>query len=679
MALFVAPNRVQYRLVVASLKNFQGKGRTKAHGFIVPRQKGSIFVRLSKSTEEYFMYRISVPVKNDSVSGIGKELLCEELRKFGASRVFLAIGTYELDFSRRKKMLDELRDNCKYFKEQGFEVGAWLWTFWIKNKKEFKCMRSIDGDEITDFVCPSDENFLKFASEYIKDVAKCGVDLIQFDDDFRYGFLSGSTGCLCENHIKAINQSVNQSLSLEQIHKHIISGENNCVRDGFLQANGEYFKRFALSMRKAVDKVNPSIRLGACACMSSWDVDGTDARELAYILAGNTRPFVRLIGAPYWAVNKSWGNSLQDVCELERMESAWTKDGNIEIIAEGDTWPRPRTNCPASYLEGFDTAMRVSGSVDGILKYGIDYYSNLGYETGYADAHKRNLKLYGEIDRIFASKGSVGVRVYESMKKIGNMVMPTAVNTEVNIENLFFSKSARMLAYNTVPTVYEGDGLCGIAFDENARELPKNALEKGLILDIAAAEILTQKGIDVGICKIGKAIKGLTERFLNDGNRILTGNATAYEIEINNTAEVLSVIECGEKEIPFSYKYENEQGQRFFVLNVNTREETDVALKNYARGKQLSNVIEWLGGEKLPAYSHGHPALYIQCKEGKDKLSVGLWNFFADPVYSCVVELGRNVSSVKGVNCNAMLDKHSVVIDEIHPFGFAFFEVTTIK
>ena len=51
------------------------------------------------------------------------------------------------------------------------------------------------------------------------------------------------------------------------------------------------------------------------------------------------------------------------------MESAWTKNGEIEIMAEGDVYPRPRTLCPASCLEGFDTAIRASGCTDGVLKY----------------------------------------------------------------------------------------------------------------------------------------------------------------------------------------------------------------------------------------------------------------------------------------------------------------------
>ena len=38
------------------------------------------------------------------------------------------------------------------------------------------------------------------------------------------------------------------------------------------------------------------------------------------IMAGNTQPFVRLIGAPYWAANRSWGNFVQDVVELPEDE-----------------------------------------------------------------------------------------------------------------------------------------------------------------------------------------------------------------------------------------------------------------------------------------------------------------------------------------------------------------------
>ena len=621
------------------------------------------------------MYDISVPIMNMNIKRGDRERVLKELKRFNAKRVFLALDKYETDEVKKGFALKELADNCRFFKDNGFEVGAWIWTFWIKDNKCFRNMRSVKGTEIKEFMCPADENFVKFATDYIKDIAKCGVSIIQFDDDFRYGFLSDSPACLCDGHISEINRITGEVSTREELEKHITSGKKNKFRDAYLKANGDAFRNFAKAVRDAVNEVNPEIRISLCSCMSLWDVDGTDAYELSKILAGDTKPLVRLIGAPYWAVNKDWGNSLQDVIELERMESAWTKKGEIEIMAEGDVYPRPRTLCPASYLEGFDTAIRASGCTDGILKYGIDYCSNADYETGYAKFHERNRETYEKIDKMFGGKAHVGVRVYESMKKISDMVMPTKVNKTVDIQDLFFSKAARTLAYNTIPTVYEGAGICGVAFDENARKLPLEALENGLILDIAAAEILTERGIDVGIEDIGNPVSGTEEHFINNDNHILVLNATVYDIKLKKSAEILSDIETEEGMIPMSYRYENADGYRFLVLNINTRSGRDNVLKHYARSCQYAEQIEWLGGKKLPAYVYGNPALYIQCKKNNDSMAVGLWNFFADTATEPVVELDREYSQIEFINCDGRMDKDKVYLSDISPFGFVAFEV----
>lgn len=622
------------------------------------------------------MYKISVPVMNMSLQRNGRETTLRELRRLDAERVLLALKCYELDPARRKAELDALADNVAFFKANGLEVGAWIWTFWFQGNHPFQSMRSIDGTDIHEFACPYDKNFLEFATAYITDIATCGVDLIQFDDDYRYGFLSDSPACLCDLHIAEIHRITGKQLSREEIARHIVGGAKNDIRDAYLTANGNAMRAFAVAMRRAVDRVDPHIRLGACACMSSWDIDGTHARELAYLLAGDTQPFVRLIGAPYWAPKCNWGNHLQDVIELERMESTWTKDGHVELLAEGDAFPRPRSSCPASYLEGFDTAIRASGCTDGILKYGIDYYSNADYETGYADFHVRNRELYQTIDRTFRNKVGCGVRVYESMRKVANMVVPTAVNTNVNIEDLFFSKAARTLAYNSIPTVYEGDGICGIVFDENARDLPLSALKNGLILDIAAAEILTARGVDVGLKRIGAEVNGDVECFLNDRNHIFADHAIGYETELDPNAQVMSVLQSADREIPCSYRYENADGNRFLVLNLNTRFGSDHLLKHYARSRQYIETIPWLGGQPLPASVYGHPALYQQCKRDADSLSVGLWNFFADPVISPVIHLSQAYAAVSGIHCTATLNGTEVTLTDIPAFGFAGFEVT---
>ena len=217
------------------------------------------------------MYKISVPIMNSNVKRSDRERLLDELKKFNAERIFLALNRYETERSKRIEVLKELQDNCEFFKEKGFEVGAWIWTFWIKNDTEFRNMRSINGTEIKEFICPTDENFVEFATDYISDIAKCGVDLIQFDDDFRYGFLTNTPACLCDKHIEIINSITGENSTREEIYKNIISGKKNKFRDAYLKANGDAFRNFAYAVRKAVDKVDSTKRLGACACMSSWD------------------------------------------------------------------------------------------------------------------------------------------------------------------------------------------------------------------------------------------------------------------------------------------------------------------------------------------------------------------------------------------------------------------------
>ena len=74
--------------------------------------------------------------------------------------------------------------------------------------------------------------------------------------------------------------------------------------------------------------------------------DGATVQELAYAAAGDTNPFVRLTGAPYWAREN---NTLSAVIESNRMQLGWFKDSGIEMISEGDPYPRPRSRIPAAY------------------------------------------------------------------------------------------------------------------------------------------------------------------------------------------------------------------------------------------------------------------------------------------------------------------------------------------
>ena len=111
------------------------------------------------------------------------------------------------------------------------------------------------------------------------------------------------------------------------------------------------------------------------------------------------------------------------------------------------------------------------------------------------------------------------------------------------------------------------------------------------------------------------------------------------------------------------------------MLNLNTRQGSDILLRHYARSRQYADNIPWLSGNKLPAYIYGHPSLYMQTKEQDNCLAVGIWNFYADTALEPVVELGKDYSDIKFINCEGQLNGNKVYLNNISPFAFVGFEV----
>ncbi|MBQ1947705.1 MAG: hypothetical protein II359_03750 [Clostridia bacterium] len=620
------------------------------------------------------MYKITAPLMNNVFQRTNPEKTVSMLKQLGVERVFLALDTYVTASEKRKKIFDDLKANIAFLKQEGFEVGAWIWTFWLKEKNDYTHMSFVTGNESTQYICPSDEAFRTFAGSYIRDIAKCGPDLIMFDDDYRYGYLDGGQGCVCKNHRQYMEDVLGEKLP-ENFIDYLTSGKGNKYRSAWLSANRHYMLKFAEDMRAVVDEVDETIRMGVCACMSVWDFDGASPAEISKTLAGKTKPFLRLIGAPYWAVQKSWGNRLQDVIELERMERSWCTDASMEIFSEGDTFPRPRFNCPASYLEGFDTALRADGRFDGILKYAFDYVSRMDYETGYLKKHLDHQSLYKDIEEIFAPKEAVGVRVYEAMRKYEHANLYGAVARQ-NLADMFYSQGARMLAASSIPTVYEGTGICGIAFGENIKYVPKEAMHQGLILDIRAASILMEQGIDIGIREKKNEISATEEYFVAENEYVnVDASGGIYEMKLDAGAEVQSYfIHEGEK-YPASYRYENNDGQKFLVFAFEGYYMPECLFRQYTRARQLIQNIQWLSEGKLPAQITGNPDLYVMTKQKEGKLAVGLWNFFADSIDHPEITLDREYKSIRYIGCEGTLVGNKVVLSKLAAFEFAGFEV----
>ena len=632
------------------------------------------------------MYKISVPIIYNIIDRQGREGILKKLRQLDAERVFLALGVRSTDKEKNREELEILKRETEYFHSLGYEVGVWLWTFMVDGKHSYANMSAVSVEEnvIESMVCPADPAYVADTAAYIAAAAATGVDIIMFDDDFRFGCIGDNhVGCLCPHHVKNINGKIGEDLSRAELAKRILTGGKNKHRDAWIEANGDAFRTFARAVRAAVDAVNPKVRIGACACLSSWDLDGVDAYELATLLAGSTKPFVRLIGAAYWPARGSWGTRIGDVIEQERMEEVWTRrDADIEIFSEGDAFPRPRTVCPAAYLEGFDTALRADGRMDGILKYAIDYTSSADYENGYVNFHLRNKPLYEGIEAMFSGKRAVGVRNYSEGKKVPYMELGDTPASGSDIYYTYFSSAARSFAATSIPTCYDGEGVTGACFGEAGWELPLEAVKKGLMLDAVSAKALTERGVDVGIRSYGRALSVAAEIFTADNEHIDAYTAKPFDHVFSEAIRVESYGEADGRRIPMSYTYENADGDRFLVLNFDTRIRSKglyaPTTRHYARSRQYAEAVKWLSrGEKaLPAYSYGNPDLYILAKKGEDgSMAVGLWNFCIDRIYEPKITLDRAYKEISFFNCQGSISGNVVTLTDLSPFDFCGFEV----
>lgn len=620
------------------------------------------------------MYNLSVPFMLEQIDEYGSEPFIKKLKEIGADIVFLALDCYQMDKEKQKKVFASLMENVPVFQKAGFKVGVWVWTFMFRESNTFTHITGVSGRISSTQVCPSDKDFCAFAYEYMQNIAKCNPDMIMFDDDYRYGNLGCGPGCTCKNHRAYMENILGEKLPEGDITSLIFSGGKNKYRSALLEANGHYSREFAKMIRAAVDSVNPNIRVSLCACMTTWDYDGVSAAELARILAGNTKPFLRLIGAPYWSDTRAHGNSrLQDVIELERMESSWCGD-DIELFAEGDVFPRPRFTCAANVLEGFDMALRASGATQGIHKYTLDYYSDVEYEDGYNRKHIQNQDIYRQIDSHFGNKTPVGIRIYEHMTKFENMDVSEYWSGKDSALECFFSPAAKMLATQTIPSIYKGLGTVGVAFGENVKYLDDGALNNGLILDVSAAQILEKSGVDVGLEDVGEVYKTAKEYFTEKGRYVNTAGCPATEITVKNGARVQSFFTDGQKKTVGSYAYENADGQKFLVFAFDAYNIREHVIKQYARGEQ---IVNWIisTGKNLPAYMYGNPDCYMLCKENEDGKAVWIGNFFADECMNTTVVLDREYKEIEFINCNGRLNGNKVELDYIAPFASVGFEV----
>ena len=628
--------------------------------------------------------KLSMPIISRTLTRAGIEKTVEKLKALKTDYVFLSIGPFYADPCERAREFAKLKENIRYFKEQGFTVGVWNWSFMVKGHNDFEKITNQAGDVYPDQACPCDEKFVSFAADYFREIAAMGPDLLLLDDDYRFGHLGVGVACFCDDHLKRVSEKLGEPISREFLAEKALKGGPNRYREAWSRAKGESLENYAKALRAAVDQVDPNIRFGFCACMTTWIGDGTDCIKICNLLAGNTKPFMRFIGAPYWAVDRGFGgHRLQDVIELERMQGGWCENAGIETCNEGDPYPRPRYACPASYLELFDIALIADGKADGIHKYMLDYFGSADYETGYLQYHFENMALRREIHTLFRDKKPTGIRVFEALDKFDKAdFSETEIDPEY-INNMFFSLGATLLTASGISTHYEADDSITLVFGENVKCYDYKSQKAPLILDTVAARYLYQQGVDTGLLWVGSNFAG-AEFGCSTNFEFYDPVEEEYSSVIGMKAKLLALAQgCepilyynldGEKQ-PAAYTYTNAEGQSFLVFAFDSRYTTKNSLRNYLLQNALLRGIAKIGG-RLPAVCPKNPDLYIMTKEKDNALAVGLWNFSADKVLQKEVTVSKPIKEIRFINCEGSFENNVVRLKELLPFHMAALEVT---
>lgn len=659
------------------------------------------------NVEGKWMYKIYVPVYSKDYNHTEKESLVRELKRIKPDIVFLVFHRILCNEKVLTEQIEMFENNRTFLQENGFRVGVWLaptigygsehWGDYSA-PGEFMPIHSIDGVLAKGGYCPLDHGFSEEFLKLITKIAKTGVKDILFEDDFTLtGGKAILLGCCCDKHMEKYNAMVGEQLSIEELQQKMIAGGKNKYRDAWCKLMGKTLSDFAEKIGQAVHSIDPDIRIGLSANASSYILEGIGIPALARKIAGNTKPMIRMTGAPYWTNAVTLGPNIDAI----RVQEHWCGE-DIELLTEGDTYPRPRSWVPASYLECYDMILRAEGKSDGILKYVIDYTYNADYETGYVDAHCRNEKHYEEIEKRFQGKEPVGLNVFENQ----NLFMDEELGADIPDIGQYKRHaplpliSQWFLSDNSIPTVYGKKDCASIVFGANAHHLDETMMQNGVILDAQAAKILVDKGVDIGIQSYKRAQIPMLEHFIpeNEYGSVMVGNhGVFYDFEIKNSATVLSEFIIKDDVggfanispydrtgtcIPACFCYQNECGQKFMIFSFVAKtvwvksEWTPGLFRNYYRQKQLGDGIQWLQNRPLPAMCYKSPQAYILCKKNTNSMTVGVWNIFADTMYSPEIILDGSYRNAEFYNCDGILKENKIQLHtDIIPYGFALITV----
>lgn len=630
--------------------------------------------------------KITVPVYADY------ELREEYLREFERAAVdrILFVVDREFDRKKAKREAEKVKRCIDFYAARGFSCAVWIGStighgVYLVNRgssdsRDYTLIKGIDGTERGEAYCPLDENFRRDISEFIATLADIGAEFLLLDDDFRiaHDFI----GCVCDRHLAEFEKVLGHPVTAAELKEKALGGKPNEYRKAWVKIQGDSLRLLARNIRAAVDKVNPDCPVGVCAVGTAWSADGVDSVEITEILAGRNKRYMRLHGAPYWVkyLRGYVDESFAHVTELERALAHFSEGKDIELMYEGDTYPRPSDYIPAAHLEAFHAAMIGDGKAQGMLKYMFNYISKPDFDRRYIEFHARNKANFDRIEKYFKGGANLGVKVLEHPHLFDetDFAFGRTDGAKFYFSSDVISGAGSLLIGAGIPTIYDGESdVCAI-FGENARHFSIDGKPRAII-DALAAAICLEKGEDIGITG-GELRPAPTDRVCGYGDeyRLPQGAAVDYlDFTPGDNVKVLTALKTSDGEIPLACEITTKSGAKILLYNVNANftkiSAASFLVRGYVAAKTLkAGVNDFLGAE-LPEILGEYADMQAYYRADGETLSCLFINFYDDPAFDFSVELPGEYEVIEAVGNEAQTrGKTLSFASPIPAFGYAF-------
>ncbi len=245
--------------------------------------------------------------------------------------------------------------------------------------------------------CPSDKDFQDYIRHSLKVIAEAKPEVIMIDDDFRL-IQRPNLGCVCPNHMKAIEKINGAPLSRERILEAVWgnSAEDKRITDIFIKTQIDSLLESARAMREGIDLVDKKMQGIYCTC----GISAEGAAEIANILAGEGNPvIVRVNNGNYSPMGARYLTVAYQRAAIE--VTVMRSQGKVDyFLAETDTCPQNRYSTGAQSLHSHYTGTileGISGAKHWITRLG-EFEPNAG--KAYRKVLGKHTKFYDKLAEI---------------------------------------------------------------------------------------------------------------------------------------------------------------------------------------------------------------------------------------------------------------------------------------